>query len=225
MLRNRSSPFNRHPYLSVPRSIALILFLPESKAFDRKKSRKKRVTDLHLQPSSSESSGLRAISSFHAVSRVMENSLDRGGGRLPRMQTDYQSLSSAKPRAPVNTEIMQRDNSPLHPNIVRQCASRFASSTKRRRNTKRRRVAAESDDDDDVRVDGEERRTNGNGRDLGTRREREQLEGEGNNVHASSTLVYLIDHYDYSPKQTVNSPLQIPRVRDQHLHKQCILIS
>lgn len=25
-------------------------------------------------------------------------------------------------------------------------------------------------------------------------------------MHASSTLVYLIDHYDYSPKQTVNSP-------------------
>lgn len=72
---------------------------------------------------------------------------------------------------------------------------------------------AESDDDDDQ-VDGEVRKTNGRGfRD----EEREREKGSSwrrrdkETMHASSTLVYLIDHYDYSPKQTVNSPLQTPR--------------
>lgn len=65
------------------------------------------------------------------------------------------------------------------------------------------------------------------GMDLGGRREGERGSRwrDKETMHASSTLVYLIDHYDYSPKQTVNSPLQILRVRDRHLHKQCILIS
>lgn len=63
------------------------------------------------------------------------------------------------------------------------------------------------------------------GMDLGGRRERGSRWRDKETMHASSTLVYLIDHYDYSPKQTVNSPLQILRVRDRHLHKQCILIS
>lgn len=112
----------------------------------------------------------------------MENSLDRekleggggGGGRLPRMQTDYQSLGSAKPRAPVNTEIMQRDNSPLpHPLISSDNAPQDLHEVRREGGTRRRVERQKGDDDDDVQVDGEERRTNGNGRDLGTRRERE----------------------------------------------------
>lgn len=37
---------------------------------------------------------------------------EQEGVRLDaRVQTDYQSLGSARPREPVNTEIMQRDNS------------------------------------------------------------------------------------------------------------------
>lgn len=77
--------------------------------------------------------------------------------------------------------------------------------------TEREEKGAESDDDDDQ-VDGEVRKTNGRGfrdeeREKGSSWRRRDKE----TMHASSTLVYLIDHYDYSPKQTVNSPLQTPR--------------
>lgn len=119
------------------------------------KKRKKKQESNHLPPSSRDDTiFLRAIStSFHApFLPPLENTLEgRGAGRPPRCSNTNGlpvSLGSARPREPVNTEIMQRDNSsPLSPQYrqtmrLKICMKRKRSTEERRRREKRREQKA-----------------------------------------------------------------------------------
>lgn len=201
------------------------------------KKRKKKQESNHLPPSSRDDTiFLRAIStSFHApFLPPLENTLEgRGAGRPPRCSNTNGlpvSLGSARPREPVNTEIMQRDNSSPLPSPQYRQTMRLKICMKRKRSTEERRRREQKATTTTIKSMGKwERRM---GEDLGTggerEREREQLEaeGQGNNarlvdVGVSYWSLWLFPEADceFTPTDTAL------RVRDRHLHKQCILIS
>lgn len=110
------------------------------------KKRKKKQESNHLPPSSRDDTiFLRAIStSFHApFLPPLENTLEgRGAGRPPRCSNTNGlpvSLGSARPREPVNTEIMQRDNSSPLPSPQYRQTMRLKICMKRKRSTEERR--------------------------------------------------------------------------------------